>query len=76
MRHNAIESFGIGSAAAIKELTELGEPEVFAAYREKWDAAAAVIVPMVRQAQTANGIELYTPEQYGRNRNDGTEEPR
>ena len=60
----------------LRELTELGEPEVFAAYREKWDAAAAVIVPMVRQAQTANGIELYTPEQYGRNRNDGTEEPR
>ena len=48
----------------IRKLTELGEPDVFTAYREKWDAAAAVIVPLVRQAQTANGIKPYTPEEY------------
>ena len=50
----------------IRKLTELGEPEVFAAYRQKWDDAAAVIVPLVRQAQEANGLALYTPEQYER----------
>ena len=48
----------------IRRLTELGEPEVFEAYRRKWDAAAAVIVPMIRQTQIAHGIEPYTPEQY------------
>ena len=48
----------------IRKLTELGEPEVFEAYKRQWDAAAAVIVPLVRQAQIANGIEPYTPEQY------------
>ena len=47
-------------------LTELGEPEVFRDYREKWSAAAEVIVPMVRQVQIANGIEPYAPEQYER----------
>ena len=50
----------------IRKITELGEPEVFKAYRQKWDAAAAVIVPMMREAQRANGIEPYTPEQYER----------
>ena len=55
----------------IRKLTELGEPEVFEAYKRQWDAAAAVIVPLVRQAQTANGIEPYTPEQY---KGHGTEE--
>ena len=29
-------------------------------------AAAAIIVPLVREAQLANGIELYAPEQYER----------
>ena len=48
----------------IQKLIRLGEPEVFEAYRQKWDAAAAVIVPLVRQVQAANGIEPYTPEQY------------
>ena len=48
----------------IRKLTEMGEPEVFEAYREKWDAAAAVIVPLVREAQRSNGVEPYTPEQY------------
>ncbi len=50
----------------IRKLDELGEPEVFRAYRQQWDAAAAVIVPLVREAQIANGIEPYTPEQYDR----------
>ena len=50
----------------IRKLIRLGEPEVFKAYQQKWDAAAAVIVPLVREAQTANGIEPYTPEQYER----------
>lgn len=48
----------------IRRLIELGEPEVFEAYRQKWDAAAAVIVPMVWQVQSENGIEPYSPEQY------------
>ena len=48
----------------IQKLIRLGEPEVFEAYRQKWDAAAAVIVPLVRQVQAANGIAPYTPEQY------------
>ena len=48
----------------IRKLNELGEPEVFLAYREKWNAAAAVIVPLVRQVQINNGIELYAPEDY------------
>ena len=48
----------------IRKLIDLGEPEVFEDYKKKWDAAAAVIVPLVRQAQIANGIEPYTPEQY------------
>ena len=51
----------------IRKLIELGEPKVFRAYQEKWNAAAAVIAPLVRQAQEANGIELYTPEEYERN---------
>lgn len=48
----------------IQKLIQLGEPEVFEAYRQKWDAAAAVIVPLVREVQVSNGIEPYTPEQY------------
>ncbi|MBQ3268806.1 MAG: extracellular solute-binding protein [Clostridia bacterium] len=50
----------------IRILIELGEPEVFEAYREKWDAAAAIVVPMVWQVQRENGIEPYAPEQYER----------
>jgi hypothetical protein len=57
----------------LRKLTELGEPEVFEAFREKWNAAAAVIVPLVREAQISNGIEPYTPEQYA-NHGGGTEE--
>ena len=49
---------------AIRRLTSLGEPEVFKAYREKWNASAEVIVPLVRQAQIENGITPYAPEQY------------
>ena len=48
----------------IRKLIELGEPEVFKDYQQKWDAAAAVIVPLARQAQIANGVEPYTPEEY------------
>jgi spermidine/putrescine-binding protein len=50
----------------IREIIGLGEPEVFNAYKQMWDAAAEVIVPLVRQAQTANGIEPYSPEEYNR----------
>ena len=48
----------------LRRLTEMGEAEVFKAYQLKWDAAAAVIVPLVREAQIANGVQPYTPEQY------------
>ena len=50
----------------LRRLVELGEPEVFEAYQKQWDVAAAVIVPLVREAQIANGIEPYGPEQYER----------
>lgn len=48
----------------IQKIIRLGEPEVFEAYRKQWDAAAAVIVPLTMQAQIANGVEPYSPEQY------------
>ncbi len=50
----------------IRILTELGEPEVFEAYKQMWDAAAAIIVPLMHQAQAENGIEPYSPEVYER----------
>ena len=50
----------------LRRLRELGEPAVFESYRQQWNAAAAIIVPLVREAQLANGIEPYTPEQYER----------
>ena len=60
------EEFDTVREETIRRLIELGEPEVFEAYREKWDAAAAVIIPMVQQIQRENGNEPYTPEQYER----------
>ena len=57
----------------IRRLIELGEPEVFAAYKQLWDAAADVIVPLVREVQIANGVQPYTPEQY-KNHGAGTGE--
>ena len=39
----------------IRKLIELGEPEVFEAYKKLWDEAAAVIVPLVSEAQTRTG---------------------
>ena len=59
----------------IQKLVDLGEPEVFKAYQPKWDAAASVIVPKVMEAQIANGIEPYAPEQYADRLKEGTEEP-
>jgi hypothetical protein len=38
---------------------------VFTAYRAKWNAAAEIIVPLVMEAQKANGIEPYTAVDYG-----------
>ena len=58
------EEFDAVREKTIQRLIELGEPEVFEAYRREWDAAAAVVVPMVQQVQTQNGIDPYTPEQY------------
>jgi len=58
------EQFNAIRDEAIAKVTELGEPEVFEAYRQKWDAAAEVIVPLVREAQQKNGIEPYGPEVY------------
>ena len=49
----------------IRKLNDLGEPEVFREFKQKWDAAAAVIVPLVREAQVERGITPYTPERYG-----------
>ena len=67
------EEFNTLCDDVIQRLITLGEPEVFEAYKDMWDAAAAVIVPLVRQAQIANGVEPYTPEQY-KNHGAGTEE--
>ena len=67
------EEFAALRDATIDKLIEMGEPEVFEAYRELWDAAAAVIVPLVREAQIANGVQPYTPEQY-QNHGTGTED--
>ena len=58
-----------GTSPSLNVLTSrmrssLGEPETFEAYRQKWGAAAAVVVPLVRQAQTAGGIEPCAPERY------------
>ena len=49
---------------AIQQIINLGEPEVFRAYQEKWNAAAEIIVPLVMEAQRENGIEPYAPEDY------------
>ena len=62
------EEFSALREETIRQIIELGEPKVFLAYQKKWDAAAEIIVPLVHQAQIANGIEPYTPEQYERNR--------
>ena len=48
----------------IRELVELGEPEVFKAYKKMWDEAAEIIVPLVHQVQIENGVQPYTPEDY------------
>ena len=56
------------------KMKDMGEPEVFEAYQEKWDAAASVIVPKVHQAQAANGITPYTPEEYADHMGGRTEE--
>ena len=58
------EEFAVIREDTLRRLIALGEPEVFETYRQKWDAAAAIIVPMVLQIQAENGIEPYTPEQY------------
>jgi len=58
------EAFEAVRSDTIQGIIDLGEPEVFKAYQEKWDAAAEVIVPLVMAAQRANGIEPYTPEEY------------
>ena len=57
----------------IRELVELGEPEVFTAYQKMWNDAAAVIVPLVQQVQIRNGIDPYTPEEYADHPGAGTE---
>ena len=60
------EAFEAIREETIRKLIEMGEPEVFEAYRQKWDAAAAIVVPMVWQVQRENGIEPYAPGQYER----------
>ena len=56
---------------------ELGEPEVFKVYRKKWNDAAEIIVPLVREVQVRNGVTPYTPEQYADHlgSEDSTQEP-
>ena len=58
------EEFDNIRSDAIKRIIDLGEPEVFRAYQQKWDAAADVVVPLVMEVQRGNGIEPYAPEDY------------
>ena len=58
------EAYEAIRSETIQRIIDLGEPEVFRAYQKKWDAAAGIIVPLVMQAQRANGIEIYGPEDY------------
>ena len=58
------EEFNTIRDDTVSRLIMMGEPEVFTAYRQMWDTAADMIVPLVRQVQISNGIEPYTPEQY------------
>lgn len=60
------EAFEAIREEMIRKLIEMGEPEVFEVYRQKWDAAAAIVVPMVFKVQRENGIEPYAPGQYER----------
>ena len=71
MRKNDTE-FNALRDKTIRKLIELGEPEVFEADKKLWDEAAAVIVPLVSEAQIANGVQPYTPAQY-KNHGAGTE---
>ena len=57
----------------IRRLVALGEPAVFEVYQKMWNDAADVIVSLVQQAQIRNGIEPYTPEDYGDRLDDKTE---
>jgi hypothetical protein len=57
----------------IRKLVDLNEPEVFKAYQKIWNNAADVIVPLVRKAQSRNGIKSYTPGEYA-DRGAGTKE--
>ena len=57
----------------IQKLVDLNEPEVFKAYQKIWNNAADVIVPLVRKAQSRNGIKSYTPGEYA-DRGAGTKE--
>ena len=58
------EAFDAIRSDAIRRIIALGEPEVFKAYQEKWNTAAGIIVPLVMEAQAANGIEPYSAEDY------------
>ena len=58
------EAFEAVRSGTIQSIIDLGEPAVFETYRQKWDAAADVVVPLVMAAQRANGIEPYAPEEY------------
>ena len=61
----------------IQRVIETGEPEVFREYKQMWDAAAAIIVPLSHEVQRARGVEPYTPEDYeGRIAQDTKEEQR
>ena len=53
-------------------MTQNEMKDKFEAYKKLWDEAAAVIVPLVSEAQIANGVQPYTPDQY-KNHGAGTE---
>ena len=48
----------------LEEIESYGEPEVFKAYQEQWDAVAKIMGPLVQEAQAINGREPYTEADY------------
>lgn len=53
------EEFEANKAEVLEALEELGEPEVFQRYKEKWDASKEIMMAKHAEFMAANGYELY-----------------
>lgn len=58
------EEFNMLLEHALEEIKDLGEADVFAVYKEQWDKVADLMRVQIFEAQSANGREPYTEEQY------------